>query len=550
MLKTYQLNTVTFGLSAAPYLAIRCLAKLADDEYHHFPHACDILKRDFYVDDLLSGTDTIEDAIKLRNELTEVLKSAGLNIRQWAANDRLLLKDLPEENINKQLHIGESSTIKTLGIVWNSANDSITYLVKPISHESRVTKRLISSEIAKIYDPLGLLGPVIITAKILLQELWTLKVDWDESLPMSIHTKWIDYYTQLALLNNVTFNRKVIIQTASTIELHGFCDASEKAYGACVYLRSQNDHGDTLVELLAARSKVAPLKTQSIPRLELCGALLLTGLMNTIRKALHKQIDRTTFWTDSTIVLHWINSSPHTLKTFVANRVSEIQSKTQIVDWRHVGSSDNPADLISRGQTIHEFLQPSIWQHGPPWLKQESASWPSRELIPCTEDPEQRIVTCMTITTAKDTSILNRYSSWGKLIRIIARCLRWRPGKITKGSLTVRELSRAKITIIRMAQHQHFDEAIRALDRRNNHKLTHQLAKLNPFLDQDGILRVGGRLENSALTFSQKHPIILPKDHITTCIILNEHLNLLHAGTQQTLYSLRRQYWPIDGRSQ
>ncbi|XP_078051814.1 uncharacterized protein LOC144477962, partial [Augochlora pura] len=408
--------------------------------------------------DLLSGTDTIEDDTELRNDLTEVLKSAGLNIRQWAANDRLLLKDLREENINKQLHIGVSLTIKTLGIVWNSANDSITDLVKPISHEFRVTKRLIISEIAKIYDPLGLLGPVIITAKILLQELWTLKVDWDESLPMSMHTKWTEYYIQLALLNNVTFYRKAIIKTASTIQLHGFCDASEKAYGACVYLRSQNDHGDTLVELFAARSKVAPLKTQSIPRLELCGPLLLTGLMNTIRKALHKQIDRTTFWTDSTIVLHWLNSSPHTLKTFVANRVSEIQSKTQIIDWRHVGSSDNPADLISRGQTIHDFLQPSIWQHGPQWLQQKQSFWPSWDLTPYTNDPEQRPVTCMTMTTAKDTSILDRYSSWGKLVRIIARFLQWKPGKITKGSLTVRELSRAKITIIKMVQHQHFNE--------------------------------------------------------------------------------------------
>ncbi|XP_076384582.1 uncharacterized protein LOC143263683 [Megalopta genalis] len=549
--KTYELNTVTFGLSAAPYLAIRCLKQLAQDEGHRFPFAAKILQRDFYVDDALTGASTIQEALTLRNELTQLLHSAGLNIRQWASNDQELLSGLPDQNINQKLHLGESSTIKTLGIVWDSAEDSITYTVKPLTHASRVTKRSISSEIAKIYDPLGLLGPIIIVAKLLLQKLWTLKVDWDETLPMSLHTQWTRYYTQLPLLNNVKFHRKTIITAASDIELHGFCDASEKAYGACIYLRSTNAQGETQVELLAAKSKVAPLKSQSIPRLELCGALLLTALLNTILRALHIQIDRTILWTDSTIVLHWLNASPHTLKTFVANRVAEIQSKTTISDWLHVSSSDNPADLLSRGQTVQDFLRASIWQHGPHWLRQERALWPIRELIPCTEDPEQRKVTCVaTTTTPVDTSILERYSSWGKLLRIIALCRRWKPGRIIKGSVTATELAQTKTTIIKLVQAKHFERELRTLNRRADQEIPHKLAKLSPFIDQDGILRVGGRLHNSALTFSQTHPIILPKSHVTSCIILKEHTDLLHAGTQHTLYSLRKTYWPIDGRSQ
>ncbi|XP_078051706.1 uncharacterized protein LOC144477840, partial [Augochlora pura] len=482
----------TFGLSAAPYLAIRCLKQLAQDEGHRFPAAAKILQRDFYVDDALTGASTIQDALTLRDELTQLLRSAGLNIRQWASNNQELLNGLGDQNVNQKLHLGESSTIKTLGIVWDSMEDSITYTVKPLTHTSRVTKRIISSEIAKIYDPLGLLGPIIIIAKILLQKLWTLKVDWDESLPMSIHTEWSQYYTKLPLLNNVKFHRKTIITAASTIELHGFCDASEKAYGACIYLRSTNTQGETQVELLAAKSKVAPLKSQSIPRLELCGALLLAGLSNSIQKALHIQIDRTILWTDSTIVIHWLNSSPHTLKTFVANRVSEIQAKTTISNWRHVSSADNPADLLSRGQTIQDFLRPSIWQHGPPWLKQESAFWPSRELIPCTEDPEQRIVTCLaTKTTAIDTSILERYSSWGKLVRIIALCRRWKPGPIAKGSITVSELAQAKITIIKLLQAKYFERELRALRHQADQEIQNKLLKLSPFIDQDGIIRVG-----------------------------------------------------------
>ncbi|XP_033298741.1 uncharacterized protein LOC117204925 [Bombus bifarius] len=200
-IETYRLNTVTFGLSAAPYLAIRCLKQLAEDEGPRFPRAAQILRRDFYVDDALTGADTKDEALSVRNDLTNLLKLAGLNIRKWASNDRDLLRGLPEEDTNQKLHLGESSTLKTLGVFWDSADDAILYSVKTNSDTSRVTKRAISSVIAQIYDPLGLLSPVIVRAKMIMQKVWTLKVDWDESLPTDVHTEWIKYHTQLPLLN-------------------------------------------------------------------------------------------------------------------------------------------------------------------------------------------------------------------------------------------------------------------------------------------------------------------------------------------------------------
>jgi hypothetical protein len=162
------------------------------------------------------------------------------------------------------------------------------------------------------------------------------------------------------------FPRKTIIKSAAEIELHGFCDASERAYGACVYLRTITLDGHVWTRLLTAKSKVAPLKSQTISRLELSGALLLTTLVTTVLQALSRNISWIVYWTDSTIALHWMKmDSPHTLKTFVANRMVEIQRKTQISDWRHIPTTDNPADLISRGQSAKDFLRSTIWQYGP-----------------------------------------------------------------------------------------------------------------------------------------------------------------------------------------
>ncbi|XP_033318456.1 uncharacterized protein LOC117216029, partial [Bombus bifarius] len=533
----------------SPYLAIRCLKQLAEDEGHRFPRAAQVLQRDFYVDDALTGAETKDEALTLRTELTNLLQLAGLNIRKWASNDNDLLHGLSLEETNHQHFLGDSQTLKTLGVFWNSSDDSILYSVEVKPTPSRVTKRIISSEIAKIYDPLGLLAPVIVRAKMLLQRIWSSKIDWDESLPIELHIEWERYYAQLPLLNNVRFPRKAIIESAIEIELHGFCDASEKAYGACVYLRTLNTNGRVWTQLLTAKSKVAPLKCQTIPRLELSGALLLTSLMSTVQQALSHKITRTIYWTDSTIVLHWLNTSPHTLKTFVANRVSEIQTKSSIRDWRHVPTDDNPADLISRGQTPEEFLRPTIWQHGPAWLYQSEGYWPTWALTPQIELPEQKGAICPSANPA-DYSLLQRYSSWPKLIRIIARCLRWKQKKNRSAPLTVTELRITHNKLIKLLQNIHLSEEIRTLQKDRNAAIKGKLTRLNPFIDKEGILRVGGRLSHSSMTFAQKHPIVLPKSSVTTRIIEHEHKIHMHSGTQATLYAVRQRYWPVDGRSQ
>ncbi|XP_060823984.1 uncharacterized protein LOC132911379 [Bombus pascuorum] len=469
---TYQLNTVTFGLSAAPYLAIRIRHRIG--------------------------------ARSLRTELTELLKLAGLTIRKWASNDRALLSGLPEQDMNDKLLLGKSQTLKTLGVDWDSSDDSILYSVKTNPLTSHITKRTISSEIAKIYDPLGLLAPVIVRAKMLLQRLWSLKIDWDESLLADLHTEWRKYYEQLPLLNNGRFPRKTMIKSATEIELHGFCDASERA-------------------------------------LELSGALLLASLTTAVLQALSKDISRTVYWTDSTIVLHWINTSPHTLKTFVANRVAHIQRQTQTSDWRHLPTTDNPTDLISRGQTPEDLLRSTMWQQGPKWFQKSERYWPTRNPVPLTEIPEQKKATCLSLIPA-DHSLLERFSSWPKLIRITARCLRWRQQQDRGNPLTVQDLAIPHNKLIKLLQRCYFTDDIQELQTDRNSTVKGKLQRLNPFLDKDRMLRVGGRLSHSTLPFNQKHPIILPKFTVTALKIEHEHRLNLHAGTQATLYALRRAY--------
>ncbi|XP_063989696.1 uncharacterized protein LOC135168980 [Diachasmimorpha longicaudata] len=556
-IRTFELNTVTFGLSAAPYLAIRCLHQLADDEQHLYPTAATILKRDFYVDDLITGAQTREEAITIRNELERLMKLGHFNLRQWASNDPTILQDLPAEDINKHLQLGDSTTLKTLGVSWDSTADTIKYSVKITLDADQITKRIILSKTARLFDPLGLLSPVIIVAKTFMQKLWELKLDWDTILPLDLQEEWLKFYKQLPMLEKLTFPRGALIIEATNIQLHGFCDASKMAYGACLYLRSVDKHGNIQVTLLCAKSRVAPLKEQTIPRLELCGAQLLTSLISNVQAAINHKVDEIFYWTDSTVVLHWLNTSPHKLQVFVSNRVAEIQQKTNIKNWKHVRTHENPADLVSRGQTPTEFIKPSLWVYGPTWLQRHESEWPNLQLefsshIPdLRKSPASTIETCLASTTGPTSSNIWS-SSITKLQRIIAYCLRFKNRR--RGLLILDELQTALHAIVYWVQRETFAAIIKELQHpqttENKSSALAKFAKLTPFLDKDNLLRVGGRLTNANIPYAQRHPLILPRRHpVTDHIIRNEHILQLHAGPQATLYAVRLRFWLLDGRN-
>lgn len=551
-IRVFELNTVTFGVSSAPYLAIRTIHQLADDERSRYPRAAEILQRDLYVDDLLTGSDSLEDILRARNEIIAVLKRGGFNIRQWASNHEHALDDLDEKVLNLHLATEDGSVLKTLGISWASQHDQLVYSVKSIETPNTVNKRTILSEIAKIFDPLGLLGPVVLYAKSIMQECWKSKVNWDESVPQELHTHWVNFAQQLHLLSNISVERHLITKNPIRIEIHGFCDASQKGYGACLYVRSLDKNQDVAVRLMCAKSRVAPLKSQTIPRLELCGALTLARLFLEARPALGFHIDRILFWSDSTIVLHWLRKTPQILKTFEANRVREIQAIDSQVEWRYVTTRDNPADALSRGQIPSDFLKNDTWFHGPPWLHADERLWPVNLVPSLPELPGLKKGICLLVEPTTDRILLTRFSKYRTLLNVFAYCMRWLPsGRSHRGEpINVEEKTNVEKQVLRSIQKEQFADSITRLSQGKPVKGS-RLAAFNAFLDEDGLLRVGGRLKDANLSFSQKHPILLPSHHHVTDLIIREtHESNSHAGIQTTLFTLRQRFWLLDGKNQ
>ncbi|XP_062557798.1 uncharacterized protein LOC134222654 [Armigeres subalbatus] len=308
----YELNTVTYGTKPAPFLATRTLNQLAMDEGERYPLAAKAITEDTYMDDVITGCDNLEEARKLQNQLDEMTCRGGLRLRKWACNYAEVLQEIPDKNLAIRppdgIHLDPDPSVKALGLTWLPGSDNFRFhsAVPIIDPEDILTKLKVLSIIATLFDPLGFIGATTTAAKIFMQLLWTLedekgkKLGWDQ--PSTLGESWKKFHEQLPILDEIKIDRCIIIPNAVEVEFHFFSDASGKAYGTCLYVRSQDHCGIVKVQLLSSRSKVAPLKTQSIPRLELCGALVAAQLFEKVRQATNLQVN-TTFWVDSTCTL-------------------------------------------------------------------------------------------------------------------------------------------------------------------------------------------------------------------------------------------------------
>ncbi|XP_036140825.1 uncharacterized protein LOC118644954 [Monomorium pharaonis] len=556
-LAVYQLNTVTYGTASASYLATRALQEIAHIKQKEYPTGSSTILSDFYVDDLVTGADCLDQLSNICKEVICVLAQAGFNLRKWASNAPALLMELPKSSSDSIAILNKDDRLSTLGLQWHSNNDMLHYEVKEQFSKS-VTKRIILANIARLFDPLGLLGPIIVTAKILIQRLWQLKIEWDEAVPLDIQTKWRSYEAQLPALNGFSIPRKVVGSAQPrSVELHGFCDASTEAYGACVYVKtSVHDHHE--VHLLCAKSRVAPAKSTTLPRLELCAAHLLAQLIKRIRDIIPVKIDKTYYWSDSMIVLAWIRSDSRRWSVFVSNRVGQIQESTDPHSWNHVKTKDNPADAISRGVTPLQLIQSQLWWNGPAWLTLDRNHWEvdSTTSLSVKDLPEIRKTALITTKPFEEWSIFHTISSLQRLRRVAAYILRFinnmRTSKENRnvGFLTATELNSAILRLAKIIQGYSFSAEIKALQNQKAIPHDSKLLGLSPFMDSGGIIRVGGRLSHSYLPYQTKHPVVLPTRHpFTKMLIIHEHQRLLHAGPQATLASLRQRFWPISGRS-
>ncbi|XP_037931348.1 uncharacterized protein LOC119666139 [Teleopsis dalmanni] len=538
-IEEFVLKTVTYGTSCAPFLAKRALLEVAYDCADKNSKLYQIIKNDFYMDDLMTGADSIKECVNIQFEKSRQLEKFGFHLRKWMANEKRILGEISDSGDSYIIKVEDGEAVKTLGIQWVPKSDNFTFYIESVD-STNITKRKALSILARIYDPLGWLTPTTTMAKLFIQKLWLMNLTWDTKLDVKLSHEWNAIVSRISTIKDIRIPRWISTLAETSLELHGFADASEKAYAAVVYAKTSN-----AITILAAKSKVNPIKNKkTLPKLELCGAHLLGKLMKSIKEVINREV-KIYAWSDSTIALSWIKNENKTKDKFIGTRVREIKQCMPSATWNHVRSEDNPADVASRGLKPEKLAAHRLWWNGPTWLKDES-NWPT-----ATES-----VLCATNNINSSQNIINdiieRYSNYRKLLYVIAYISRF-IRKLKKEKfpvwLTVEELREAENIIIRHTQHLYFTKEINLIKNRRELPSGYKICSLYPFLDKNEILRVRGRLENSPFSFARKHPILLPKCHLTMLIVDDYHKTTLHGGIKLMENMLRRQYWIINARN-
>ena len=458
-------------------------------------------------------------------------------------------------------------SVKTPGLLWKSATDEFSYSYRPVDvNAAAVTKRSFLKRIAKIFDPLGLITPLTVRAKTLLQQMWLAGCDWDEPVTEAQNDQAIRWFSELPALSTVTVPRCLRqgndAPTATT--LHVFTDASEQAYCAVGYLRHKYPNGSVSCRIVSSKVRVAPLTATSIPRLELMGAVIGLRIAEATARALEVPLQEVHFWTDSQNVLGWIRNASRHFKPFIANRVGEIHRVTEPSQWQHVATKSNPADLLTRGLTATQLAECDLWWNGPPFLVDPEDAWPAGPVQPAvfdTTEMKRQINVHSHLTFLHQRNVLNRldptrFSDWTRLVRVrswvirfITNCLSTAEHQTT-GEITPEEFRDAELSIIQLAQRQAFRDEIGLLDVRRPVRPDSKIASLNPTLDEDNVLRAQTRLEFAEVNFETRHPIILPRRNWVTTLIVKKHHEQLHhvGGTNHTLAALSSRFWIVSAR--
>ena len=421
----YVKTVLTFGDKPAPAMARIALRNTADEAREDFPEAAQVLKDNTYMDDICDSFCTEEEARELTKCIDSVLEKGGFKVKGWLSNKATSNTD--QEKRKETAILQGVNEEKVLGVVWNSHKDMFTLKLKPellLSQQPAMLSNL--SQVARIYDPIGFASAFLIRAKIGLQELWEKGVGWDEKLPSETQEKWTNLFKEMMSLNGINLERCLTAPYAvGRPVLCVFSDASEDAFGSCAYARWQLSSGEYDVRFIAAKSRVAPLKRLTIPRLELQGAVLASRLCKTIVDESRFQFEKIILFLDSKIVLALIRSEARRFKPFVSVRVGEIKTNTDPSQWKHIPGEMNVADDVSRGIPVRNLVD--RWQHGPRFLRLTENKWPqdsSTNEQPKVEEECLKVHNVCVQTKVEHPINCQKFSSWRNLVRVSAYMLR------------------------------------------------------------------------------------------------------------------------------
>ena len=591
-----RLLTVTFGVIDSPYKAIEVVLYHASEHKDQFPLAHKAVTDDSYVDDILSGAYTVQEALELYHELKTMLALGGFHLAKTMSNSEEFMKSIPEEErapLKVRSIQGSEDAVGThsaLGAAWDPQHDTLIYTFFDKFEDPKkgmFTRRVILSQGSKVFDPSGLIAPAMLEVKLILRDCTEVAGgEWDVPMPEPIVRRFLAWREALVKQASVTVPRCVTPVGCHDIQLHVMTDASAVAYAACVYVRVK--FKDKIkCSLLIAKTRLAPtelLASRRIPRLELLGCLLGIRLFKYASKALERSVKfkKVMFWSDSKIALAWIAKSPEKLKTFLSNRVKEIRAHSEPSQWVHLpGELNVSADLASRGCTAQELAENEEWLGGPKVLNQEEDEWEKipdfkkREKLSSEEmalikeeEAEHKEVFASKRMNVADIwlrQIFLKYESLAKAIRVVAlirrACARFRKKKrlvaaakqklsklaVEAGVVSSGEVQVSMVEFLKLVQRGSLQAEISAVKEKLSTKNS-QLRALNPFISQQGLLVMGGRVSHPT-NEAAANPVILPdKDELVSRLIMEIHCRAQHVGPEHTLFLIRQKYWPLGGR--
>ncbi|XP_062714101.1 uncharacterized protein LOC134290893 [Aedes albopictus] len=577
----YVMDVVVFGTSCSPCLAQHVKNTNAEEYKDLYPDAASAIINKTYVDNFLDSRDSIEEMVRIVNEVRWIFDQAGFELRNWQSNSEDVLRRVGADiNETAKSFSVEKSTVaeRVLGMRWDPKDDLFVFDTQfredPLPLLTGVivpTKRQVLRVVMSHFDPLGIVATYTVHGKILIQDVWRSRVSWDDPITAEDFESWQRWVKLVPNLTQVEIPRCYFPNydpaSYDSIEIHVFVDASLKAYCAAAYFRII-DNGSPRCALVAAKTKVTPLQPQSIPRNELSAGVIGVRLLKSVLENHSIPVKKRYMWTDATTVLAWLREDPGNYRQFVAFRVAEIQTETRVEEWHYVPSSLNVADKGTKWGSGPCFDPASQWFTGPEFLYRAESEWP-RQPAKFAEPQEEVRVVNHHAAVCDFVVDLTKFSSWGDLLKNIGylyhfvhRC-RSSPRVMTKSRVSVleqKDYAAAERSVWRVIQSVEYTGEIATLLKNSELPSDQQmplernslLKKLSPFLDDEGVLRMRSRINDAAIYYSYdfQNPVIVPRrNHVTELLIYKYHQRYGHANVDTVVNELRQRYYIARVRS-